>query len=175
MAEFTDVVIIERPPADVFAFLANLENVPRWNNAITKTWKTSIGPVGVGSTFAQTREVPSHRQEELVVVAYEPNAHLIVDGTLAGLPATIDYSLQDLHGRTELTNQIDLRLRGPLRFAEGIAIGRIRSAVDTNLLALKRLIETATDEDQPISGQREGSVSRETSRTRWTGREASVR
>jgi uncharacterized protein YndB with AHSA1/START domain len=144
MTEFTNVVVIERPPADVFGFLADLENIPRWNYAISETRKTSTGPVGVGSTYAQTREVPSHGQEELVVVAYEPNTRLIIEGTLAGLPAKIEYSLIELGGRTELDNRIDLKLKGPLRFAAGIAVGRVRSAVETNLFELKRLIEAGT-------------------------------
>jgi uncharacterized protein YndB with AHSA1/START domain len=41
MAAFTNVVEIDRPAHDVFAFLVDLENVPRWNYAITATRKTS--------------------------------------------------------------------------------------------------------------------------------------
>ena len=41
MASFTNVVEISRPAPEVFAFLADLENRPKWNYAITKTRKTS--------------------------------------------------------------------------------------------------------------------------------------
>jgi Polyketide cyclase / dehydrase and lipid transport len=46
MASFENTVIIQRPVKDVFAFLADFENVPAWNNAIVQTTKASPGPGG---------------------------------------------------------------------------------------------------------------------------------
>jgi uncharacterized protein YndB with AHSA1/START domain len=40
MPSFTNTMTIDRSARDVFAFLADLENVPRWNYAITETRKT---------------------------------------------------------------------------------------------------------------------------------------
>lgn len=48
--EFANTITIERPAEDVFRFLADFENVPRWNYAIVETHKTSQGAVGVGAT-----------------------------------------------------------------------------------------------------------------------------
>jgi hypothetical protein len=48
MATFQNTVTIRRAIDDVFAFLADFENVPTWNYAIVETKKTSPGPVGVG-------------------------------------------------------------------------------------------------------------------------------
>jgi uncharacterized protein YndB with AHSA1/START domain len=48
MATFQNTVTIRRPVRDVFAFLADFENVPKWNYAIVETEKTSPGPVGSG-------------------------------------------------------------------------------------------------------------------------------
>jgi hypothetical protein len=47
----------------VFAFLANFENIPTWNYAISETKKTSPGPVGVGTTYRQLRSIPSRSEE----------------------------------------------------------------------------------------------------------------
>ena len=57
MATFQNTVTIRRAIEDVFAFLADFENVPTWNYAIVETKKTSPGPVGVGTTY--DRSVPS--------------------------------------------------------------------------------------------------------------------
>ncbi|WP_442799833.1 SRPBCC family protein [Nocardia sp. NBC_01730] len=48
MATFENTLTVDRPIADVFAYLAHFENVPRWNYAITETRRTSAGPVGGG-------------------------------------------------------------------------------------------------------------------------------
>jgi uncharacterized protein YndB with AHSA1/START domain len=53
VVRFVNSVDIERPVEDVFAYLADFENIPAWNYAIAKTEKTSDGPVGIGTTYRQ--------------------------------------------------------------------------------------------------------------------------
>jgi uncharacterized protein YndB with AHSA1/START domain len=72
MASFENTVIIQRPVEEVFAFLADFENLPKWNDAIVETTKTSPGPVAVGTTYRQIRSVPSRSEEGFEVIAYEP-------------------------------------------------------------------------------------------------------
>ena len=47
MQAFENTVTIQRPAEEVFAFLADFENIPMWNYAIEETSKASAGPVGV--------------------------------------------------------------------------------------------------------------------------------
>ena len=65
MATFEKTVLIARPIEEVFGFLSDLENVPKWNYAIVQTRKVSEGPVGVGTTYHQVRSVPSRSEERL--------------------------------------------------------------------------------------------------------------
>ena len=59
MQTFENTVTIQRPAGEVFVFLADFENIPKWNYAIEETHKASAGPVGVGTRYRQTRSVPS--------------------------------------------------------------------------------------------------------------------
>lgn len=61
--EFANTIEIDRPAHDVFRFLADFQNVPRWNYATVETRKTSPGPVGVGATYRQLRSVPTRSEE----------------------------------------------------------------------------------------------------------------
>ena len=70
MGTFENTVTIRRSVEDVFSFLADLENVPKWNYAIVETRKVSAGPVGVGTIYQQVRSVPSRSEEHLEVTAY---------------------------------------------------------------------------------------------------------
>jgi uncharacterized protein YndB with AHSA1/START domain len=63
MGTFENTVTIGRTAEDVFAFLADFENVPTWNYAIEQTTKTSAGPVAVGTTYRQIRSIPSRSEE----------------------------------------------------------------------------------------------------------------
>jgi uncharacterized protein YndB with AHSA1/START domain len=142
MTAFTNTIEIDRPASEVFAFLADLENVPRWNYAIAETRKTSPGEVGVGTTYEQTRTVPAPGRETLAITSFEPDRHLAVEGTLARFPARLDYLLEERDGGTRVTNTVELRLTGPAKLLGGVAVGRVRSAVAENLHVLKELLES---------------------------------
>ena len=44
METFSNSVAIDRPVDEVFAFISDFENVPKWNYAIAETRKSSPGP-----------------------------------------------------------------------------------------------------------------------------------
>ena len=78
MQSFENTVTIQRPTEEVFAFLADFENIPRWNYAIEETHKASAGPVGVGTSYRQTRSVPSRSVEGFEVTVFEPARRLAI-------------------------------------------------------------------------------------------------
>ncbi|MEU4340129.1 SRPBCC family protein [Nocardia sp. NPDC023852] len=142
MTTFENTLTINRPIVDVFAYLAQFENVPRWNYAITETRKISAGPVGVGSTYRQTRSIPEPAVEVFEVTEFQPTQRLQIRGQLGRFPAVVSYDLESAPGGTLLRNAIDLELRGPLRLASPIVTAQVKSAVAANLDALRRLLET---------------------------------
>ena len=71
-------VVIDRPIHEVFAFIANVENNPQWQQSVLETRKTSPGPVGVGSTGIEVRQFMGRRMElSFEVTEYEENSRLI--------------------------------------------------------------------------------------------------
>ena len=89
MQTFENTVTIQRPTDEVFAFLADFENIPRWNYAIEETKKASAGPVGVGTRYRQTRSVPSRSVEGFEVTVFEPARRLAMHGQIGPFQATI--------------------------------------------------------------------------------------
>ena len=138
---FANTITIDRSPAKVFAYLADLENLPEWNYALAETRKITPGPPGPGSRYLQTRTVPVHAEETLEITELVHNQKLTIDGTLSSFPAQVTYILQPANDGTTLTNTIDLRMPGPLKLLAPIALNRIKSAVATNLAALKHLLD----------------------------------
>jgi uncharacterized protein YndB with AHSA1/START domain len=139
--KFTNTITIERPPTEVFAYLAEFENVPRWNYAISQTRKISTGPVGVGSKYLQTRTLPSRSEETFEVIEYEPDRKLSILGTLGSFPAQVTYTLEPMGNLTRLTNAVDLEPPGLLRLVAPVANSRVRAAVAANLRKLKEILE----------------------------------
>jgi hypothetical protein len=143
MATFQNTVMIRRPVQDVFAFLADFENIPTWNYAIVETRKTSPGPVGPGSTYRQVRSVPRRSEEGFEVTVFEPTGRLEIHGDIGPFTATIGYLLTPEADSTSLTNVVDLEPpAGPLRLVAPLAISRVKAAVAGNLDKLRQILET---------------------------------
>jgi uncharacterized protein YndB with AHSA1/START domain len=142
VATFENTVMIARPIEDVFAFLSDLENIPKWNYAIVETRKISEGPVGVGTTYHQVRSVPSRSEERLEITTYNPPRQLQIRGQLGPFASRLIYALDAIPEGTRVTNTVELELGGPGRLLERVAVPRVREAVAANLRKLKELLET---------------------------------
>ena len=141
MATFENTVMIRRPTAEVFGFLADFENIPKWNHAIVETRKISEGPVGVGTMYQQVRSVPRRSEEHFEVTAYNPPRQLELQGQLGPFPSRLSYALAAIPEGTRITNAVELELRGPGRLLGRVAVPRVRDAVAANLQKLKELLE----------------------------------
>jgi uncharacterized membrane protein len=145
MITFTNVIHIERSVEQVYAYLSDLENTPRWNWAITETKKSTPGPIAVGTRYRQTRSVPRQTTEYLEISALEPNRRIEVQGTLAQLPAHLIYELNETETGTELVNTVRLEPQGALRLVGSILGSRIEHAVAENLGTLEALLESDSE------------------------------
>jgi uncharacterized protein YndB with AHSA1/START domain len=142
MQAFENTVTIQRPADEVFAFLADFENIPRWNYAIEETRKASAGPVGVGTRYRQTRTVPSRSVEGFEVTVFEPARRLAMHGQIGPFQATISYELEAVAGATQLVNNVELDpSQAMLRLAAPLAAPRIKAAVAQNLGKLRLVLE----------------------------------
>jgi uncharacterized protein YndB with AHSA1/START domain len=139
--EFVNWIIIDRPRSDVFSFVADLENTPRWNHAIAESIRITNGPIRVGTTYRQVRVLPRRVVEEVEITDFQPDRRLQLRGAVGPLEGTITYDLEDLDGRTRLVNTMDLSARGVGKLVASIAATRARDAVGKNLLVLRGLLE----------------------------------
>jgi hypothetical protein len=67
--------VIQRPPAEVFRFVAtdHFQNHPKWDPAVTSITQTSPGPMGVGTTARLVRTDRGQRVEgSMEVTEYQP-------------------------------------------------------------------------------------------------------
>ncbi len=141
MTTFDNTVTIHRPADDVFAFLADFENIPQWNYAIEETRKTSSGPVGIGTTYLQTRSVPRRQAEGFEVTVFEPDRQLAIHGQIGPFQATISYRLEPAGDATTIVNTVELKASAATRLVAPLAAPAIKGAVAQNLGALKLILE----------------------------------
>jgi uncharacterized protein YndB with AHSA1/START domain len=140
--QFTNTIIIDRPVPEVFAFLAQFENVPQWNYAISETRKISIGSVDVGARYEQTRTLPTRSEEQFEVTAYEPDQTLAIRGRFGPFPGRFRYDLEPMGNLTRLVNTVALEPSGLVSIAAPLLRSRVQAAVAANLRALKEMLES---------------------------------
>ena len=78
MLEFENTIRIDRPVEEVFAFLSDFENIPKWNYYVLEVRQLSEGSIGVGTTYHQVRKSD---QQDLRVIEFEPG-HTVAVKTL---------------------------------------------------------------------------------------------
>ena len=140
---FSNSVTIRRPPSEVFAFLADPANIPKWNYAITSTRLITPGRFGVGTRLQQTRRVPRTAVEELEITEFVPDHRIALHGDVGPLTGTLVYQIDHVTEGTRLTNTADLTARGPLRALAPLATGRVSDAVASNLEKLREFLESS--------------------------------
>lgn len=139
---FVNAVEIERPVEEVFAYLADFENVPAWNYAIESTTKLSEGPVRLGTTYRQVRRIPRRSEESFEVTVFEPGSRLAIRGTLGPFASDLEYRIEPTERGTRVTNEVQLKPRGILGMVGQLASSRVKEAVAKNLGKLKQVLET---------------------------------
>lgn len=133
---------IERSPHEVFAFIAEPENLPRWDPAIQTVVRKLPGPVGPGSELTVTAEeggrevtIDSH------VTEFEADRLFGVAATFSGVPLRLRWRLEPDGGGTRLTTEGEAELRGILALAGGYIRGIVTDRLSLAHRNLKRVLE----------------------------------
>lgn len=135
-------VRIARPPADVFAFIADPANLPRWDPAIREVRRTEDGPVRLGSGLNVTAEEGGRRVAVAMrVIAFEPGRAFGVAATYGGVPLQLTWQLEPAGAGTLLTARGEAEVGGLLTLAGGFISGLVRERLDQAHANLKRLLE----------------------------------
>src|SRR5829696_5446632 len=70
---FEATAVIDRPIEEVFAFLADGENDPKFSPRVLEIRKTTDGPAGVGTTYASTvKDAGVKTSREFKITEFEP-------------------------------------------------------------------------------------------------------
>ena len=135
---FKNSLIIERPCEEVFAFIADFRNMPKWNSHVLTVDRLSGKVSRVGTIYRQVRKTDTHDYE---VVEHSPPRAVTVETLPPTRLLKMRFTFQEVGRNTKLTNEWTLGGTS-LGLFKGFAERKVKGAVAENLLKLKTLLET---------------------------------
>jgi uncharacterized membrane protein len=138
MLEFENTIRIDRPIDEVFAFLSDFENIPKWNYYVLEVRQLSESPRGIGTTYHQVRKTD---EQDFRIIEFEPS-HTVAVKTLPQSSPSLEmrFTLYEEGDTTRVRDEWKLDT-GRLALLERLTGGRVKSAVAENLAKLKELLE----------------------------------
>jgi uncharacterized protein YndB with AHSA1/START domain len=136
-------ITIAAPPEAVFAFVADLANLPRWQSGIVSAQRTSPDPIGIGSTARVVRDMAGQSLTvDLTITNFEPGRRLALASQASGVSVTATLEMEPNDDATVVRSGIEIKagsvfmapLEGVIANAAGgeLASGleRLRDAVE---------------------------------------------
>ncbi|MCA9706933.1 MAG: SRPBCC family protein [Myxococcales bacterium] len=148
--DFTHSIDIARPAAEVFAFVADFENNPRWQKGMRACRWTSAERMAVGSTYVQEARFLGRRIEtHFRVSELEAGRRIGIESTQSTFPIQVTRSVEARPGGCRVTAHI----RGQPTGLMALMSGLVRGSVRRDYLRLKAMLEA--DDQRPMTSDRQ--------------------
>ena len=139
MSEFAGSALIDRPIEDVWRFISDPLSAPVWGRGVSDVVITSKGPVGLGATL---RLSMSGSKMEARMIRYEAAKTFTLEFTSGPVKGSkLTYSVESVGGKTRLTRDLEMRLRGVWKLMYPILTRREIRDRELGVTNVKRILE----------------------------------
>lgn len=145
MITYSKSIEIKAPVSEVFAFVSNPENIPKWQSEVANSKIISSGPIQEGTRFEETVKVIGKKMPTVCEVTdYQPTKRF---GFRSDSSRMISYSgnfhFEPIGRDTKLTISAVFELKGFWRIIEPIFAFEVRKGIDHELKILKSILENS--------------------------------
>lgn len=139
--------LIAAPPAEVYAFLADPTNLPRWQTGVVSSERTSPAPTVAGSTGRVVFEVMGQRvTADTTVREAVPDRRLVLATSASGMSVVGSLDLVAAEGGTRITFSSEVKAESifmaPL---ERMVADAAEKDLDASLARLRAAMAAETD------------------------------
>lgn len=141
MEQIEATIDIDRPAEDVFAFVADVTNMSRWQPQIIETVRAD--PPALGATFEQRVQTPMRDVDSVgEVTAFEDGERFAIstEGGPLKTQAIFDFSESDGTTTVAMELRVDA-VKAAFKLALPVVTRAMRKGVPENLATLKSLLE----------------------------------
>jgi uncharacterized protein YndB with AHSA1/START domain len=133
---------IGRAAEEVFAFVSDVRNDPKWHTDILEAEYDASGPLTIGATF-RIRFKPFMGLTEGTgkVTAYEPPRRVVLTEQMGKFEPVTTLTVEPDGGGSRITRRLDMEPEGMLRIVAPFTGGMMRNRNAGFLANLKRVLE----------------------------------
>lgn len=140
-------VSINRPISEVFSFVADFRNAPKWQGDVEEVF-LSDSSMRVGVMLTQTRKsrlLGWRLDLNADIITYQPNKLIEYKGILGRFPIHGEISFASSRGVTEVTEAINIRMGFLYGIYSPFMAGTMRRRTSIALQSLKTMMENRTE------------------------------
>ncbi|HYU50137.1 MAG TPA: SRPBCC family protein [Candidatus Limnocylindria bacterium] len=151
------IVVIDRPIEEVWAFMADVFNVPRLRGQTLAIRMTSAGPVGVGSTLQARMSIFGFETRiHGVLTEWDAPRAMAFSVTMGAGTGIVRQALEPMGSATKVVRLIELDLKRRFRLVWPILGPLVRRRWDRATRNLKQLVEADGTVGSVAEAQRPG-------------------
>jgi hypothetical protein len=144
MFTFESSIMIRQPVDEVFAFVSDLGNAPKWQKGVVQSRRASEGPLRVGTRFEEdVRILGRHTDTVCVVTVFDPPRQFAFRSTASGV---VEYegrfTCSPHEGGTRLDLSGKMQLKGLWRLVEPVFARETKTEIMREMEAIKRSLES---------------------------------
>ena len=136
-------IVINRPVEDVFSYITNFENNPKWQSGMVSCTFTTEPPVDEGSRYTQVAQFMGRTIEsKFLVTRFIPNERIEFETTESTFPIQIVRSVKPLeNGITQVDAIISGQPGGLMKLFSPLVQPMMRRSIEADYARLKALLE----------------------------------
>jgi carbon monoxide dehydrogenase subunit G len=134
--------LVDRPMPDVFTFLSNPLNLPKWQSMVASIEQVTPGAVGVGSKYKVTAEMMGRKIDGLMeVTTFAPPDKFGFTNQAGPMQVNITITLKPVGTGAKIALHAEGNPGGVFKVAEGLLANQVKSQMEANLVRLKSVLE----------------------------------
>jgi uncharacterized membrane protein len=142
MIQLNDSITISRSLSEVFAFLADLNNLPKWQSDVVTSNVITPGPTRAGTRFTEAVKLGSLRDTaNCEVTDFSPDRLMSIRASSVFIDYEGQVVVEPWDGGTKLSLAVSVQPKGFWRLLRPMVAGEFAPGIKRELAAVKEFLE----------------------------------
>ncbi|HLF74379.1 MAG TPA: SRPBCC family protein [Anaerolineales bacterium] len=141
MIQVEKSVVINKPVAEVFAFVTDSGNTTQWQGGVEAVIPDGA-PNVVGSKYTEVRKFMGQEMRSVLeITAFEPDSKWAAKVVKGPVPYEVTATFEPVGEGSKMTTRVEGEPKGFFKVAQGVLAGQLEKALEEDGNRLKKILE----------------------------------